>query len=132
MPQRLTAAEVVAELRRQANQSATRAQAAASHPTDAARIYGVWCDAYMAAADLVEQHLTPQVLDEPKSRDRQALEMIVKSIVLNTRDHEKSTTGQLFFVVSKIRLMAEEIARLCEIETHDRKSTLPKSQETTP
>jgi len=61
----MTAAEVVAELRRQANQSATRAQAAASHPTDAARIYGVWCDAYMAAAYLIEQHLTPQVLDKP-------------------------------------------------------------------
>ena len=65
MPQRMTAAEVAAELRRQANQSATRAQAAANLPTDAARIYGVWCDAYMAAAYLVEQHLTPQVLDEP-------------------------------------------------------------------
>ena len=65
MSKRMTAAEVAAELRRQANQSATRAQAVASHPTDAARIYGVWCDAYMAAAYLVEQHLTPQVLDEP-------------------------------------------------------------------
>ena len=117
MSDRMMVAEVVAELRRQANQSATRAQAAANLPTDAARIYGVWCDAYIAAAYLVEQHLTPQVLDEQKSRDRQALELLVNSVVLNTRGHETMTTGQLFFAASKIRLMAEEVAKLCEIET---------------
>ena len=130
MPDRMTAAEVVAELREKAGYSHAAADFASGLLTS--RTHAARSSAMTEAADLVEQHLSPQVLDEPKSRDRQALEMIVKSIVLNTRDHEKSTTGQLFFVVSKIRLMAEEIARLCEIETHDRKSTLPKSQETTP
>lgn len=119
MSDRMTVAEVVAELRRMA---------------ETARIEdNTWCDGNADglddAADLVEQHLTPQVLDEQKSRDRETLETLVKSIVLNTRDHEKSTTGKLFFVVSKIRLMAEEVAKLCQIEARDSKSTLPKSPE---
>ena len=89
MSKRMTAAEVAAELRRQANQSATRAQAVASHPTDAARIYGVWCDAYMAAAYLVEQHLTPQVLDEPDGDGWHWVEGLgVRLVVRVGRDYE--------------------------------------------
>lgn len=65
MSERMTAAEVVAELWRRANQSATKAQDAENLQTDSARIYGVACDAYMAAAYLVKLHLTPHVLDEP-------------------------------------------------------------------
>jgi len=64
---------------------------------------------------------------DTQSRDRQALELIVRSIVLNTRDHARDDFRQLRFTVGVIRRMAQEIAKLCEIETHESKSTLPKS-----
>lgn len=89
MSDRMTAAKVVAKLRRHANLYATRAQAMASHTTDAARIYGVWCDAYMAAADLIEQHLTPQVLDEPDGDGWHWVEGLgVRLVVRVGRDYE--------------------------------------------
>ena len=79
MPQRLTAAEVVAELR-------MRSDAACRERDD---WFSGQSDGYDEAADLVEQHLTPQVLDEPDGDGWHWVEGLgVRMVVRVGRDYE--------------------------------------------